>query len=411
MHADPYHETITWLFNQFPSYQLIGSKAYKPTIDNTKKILSLLGHPEKELKFLHIAGSNGKGSVSAMTASVLTEAGYKTGLFTSPHISDFRERIRVNGQMINKKDVIDFCLKVQSYDLDFSPSFFEVTFAMALEHFKNEECEYCVIETGLGGRLDATNVIKPEISVITTISMEHTAILGDTIEKIATEKAGIIKSSTPVIIGKRDPSTERVFRNVAEEIDAPLYFAKNLFNDQYTVPFLGEYQKENLNTALNIFSILQHEKKIKPIDPMQIQKGLNSIKSNTGFYGRMEIISDSPLTIFDVSHNPEGITATLSALKKINNGTLHILYGSSADKDVKKIIELFPKDSKLYLTTFRNERSLTKDQLEDINCKMDLNSPIFNNPKIALSEIQSSANKEDTIIVFGSFFLISDFFT
>lgn len=411
MHADPYQETITWLFNQFPSYQLIGSKAYKPTIDNTKKILSLIDHPEKELKFVHIAGSNGKGSVSAMTASIFTAAGYKTGLFTSPHISDFRERIRVNGKIINEKDVIDFCLKVQSYDLDFSPSFFEVTFAMALEHFKNEKCDICIIETGLGGRLDATNVITPEISVITTISLEHTAILGDTIEKIAQEKAGIIKSYTPVLIGKRDQSTERVFRNIAEEINAPLYFAENLFNDQYTLPFLGEYQKENLNTALNIISILQQEKKIKPIDPMEIQNGLSSIKSNTGFYGRMEIISDSPLTIFDVSHNPEGITATLSALKKINNGTLHILYGSSADKDVEKIIESFPKDSKLYLTTFRNERSLTKDQLEDINSKMDLNSPIFNNPKIALSEIQSSANKEDTIIVFGSFFLISDFFT
>lgn len=411
MHADPYQETITWLFNQFPSYQLIGSKAYKPTIDNTKKILSLIDHPEKKLKFVHIAGSNGKGSVSAMTASIFTAAGYKTGLFTSPHISDFRERIRLNGKMINEKDVIDFCLKVQSYDLDFSPSFFEVTFAMALEHFKNEKCDICIIETGLGGRLDATNVITPEISVITTISLEHTAILGDTIEKIAQEKAGIIKSYTPVLIGKRDQSTERVFRNIAEEINAPLYFAENLFNDQYTLPFLGEYQKENLNTVLNIISILQQEKKIKPIDPMEIQNGLSSIKSNTGFYGRMEIISDSPLTIFDVSHNPEGITATLSALKKINNGTLHILYGSSADKDVEKIIESFPKDSKLYLTTFRNERSLTKDQLEDINSKMDLNSPIFNNPKIALSEIQSSANKEDTIIVFGSFFLISDFFT
>jgi dihydrofolate synthase/folylpolyglutamate synthase len=410
MLAEQYQETITWLFNQFPSYQLIGSKAYKPTLDNTKKMLSLIGHPEKELKFVHIAGSNGKGSVSAMTASVLTEAGYKTGLFTSPHISDFRERIRVNGKMINEKDVIDFCLKVRSYDLDFSPSFFEVTFAMALEHFKNEECEYCVIETGLGGRLDATNVIKPEISVITTISMEHTAILGDTIEKIATEKAGIIKSSTPVIIGKRDPSTERVFRNVAEEIDAPLYFAETLFHDQYTLPFLGEYQKENINTVLNIISILQKEKKIRPIESQEIQNGLSSIKSNTGFFGRMEIISDSPLTIFDVSHNPEGIAATLSALKKINNGTLHILYGSSADKELDKIVGLFPKDCKLYLTTFRNERSLTIDQLQRINSKMNLNSPIFDNPKGALSEIQSSANKEDTILVFGSFFLISDFF-
>ncbi len=410
MLAEQYQETITWLFNQFPSYQLIGSKAYKPTLDNTKKMLSLIGHPEKELKFVHIAGSNGKGSVSAMTASVLTEAGYKTGLFTSPHISDFRERIRVNGKMINEKDVIDFCLKVRSYDLDFSPSFFEVTFAMALEHFKNEECEYCVIETGLGGRLDATNVIKPEISVITTISMEHTAILGDTIEKIATEKAGIIKSSAPVIIGKRDPSTERVFRNVAEEIDAPLYFAETLFHDQYTLPFLGEYQKENINTVLNIISILQKEKKIRPIESQEIQNGLSSIKSNTGFFGRMEIISDSPLTIFDVSHNPEGIAATLSALKKINNGTLHILYGSSADKELDKIVGLFPKDCKLYLTTFRNERSLTIDQLQRINSKMNLNSPIFDNPKGALSEIQSSANKEDTILVFGSFFLISDFF-
>ncbi|TNF47190.1 MAG: bifunctional folylpolyglutamate synthase/dihydrofolate synthase [Bacteroidetes bacterium] len=410
MLADQYQKTITWLFNQFPSYQLIGSKAYKPTLDNTKKMLSLIGHPEKELKFVHIAGSNGKGSVSAMTASIFTAAGYKTGLFTSPHISDFRERIRVNGQMINEKEVIDFCHKVQSFDLEFSPSFFEVTFAMALEHFKNEKCDICIIETGLGGRLDATNVITPEISVITTISLEHTAILGDTIEKIAEEKAGIIKSATPVLIGKKDPSTELVFKKSAEHVHAPLFFAENLFHDQYTLPFLGEYQKENLNTVLNIFTILQKEKKISPINTLEIQKGLNSIKSNTGFFGRMEIISELPLTILDVSHNPEGIAATLSALKKINKGSLHILYGSSADKEVEKIIELFPKDSKLYLTTFRNERSLTKDQLERINSKMDLSSPIFENPKTALSEIQSSANKEDTIIVFGSFFLISDIF-
>ena len=256
MHANSYEKTIEWLFQQFPSYQLIGSKAYKPTLENISKLCQRIGNPEKALRFLHIAGTNGKGSCSAMTASVLTESRETVGLFTSPHLIDFRERIRVNGTMISEENVVSFVERVQAEQLDFEPSFFEITFAMALDHFKRSACTICVIETGLGGRLDATNIIEPIACLITNISLEHTQILGNSLPQIATEKAGIIKTNKPVVIGEIVPETEPIFREIAFSKNAKVHIAQELISkerlEQFTTPLQGSYQKNNLRSVLSL---------------------------------------------------------------------------------------------------------------------------------------------------------------
>jgi dihydrofolate synthase/folylpolyglutamate synthase len=407
MHANSYEEIIAWLFQQFPSYQLIGSKAYKPTLDNIRSICKQIGDPQKELRFIHIAGTNGKGSCSAMLASILTESGENVGLFTSPHILDFRERIRVNGEMISESEVITFCRKVQAIDLTFEPSFFEITFAMALEHFKKSNCTICVIETGLGGRLDATNIIEPLVSLITNISLEHTAILGDTLEAIAAEKAGIIKTKTPIVIGQTSKETKQVFFDKAKSKEATIYLAEEenvLFN--YDLPLLGSYQKENLRSVLCVLNVLHGKHGIDT--KSKIQEGLNRIRENTGFFGRMQIVQRDPLVIFDVSHNYDGAKATLDYVTTRLTGELYLLYGSSSDKDVLPIIGLIPDTAHIHLSTFNNQRSLSKSQLEEIALAAGKNVIIHENARIALEQIRSSIKKEDIVLVFGSFFLLSD---
>jgi dihydrofolate synthase/folylpolyglutamate synthase len=402
-----YQKTIDWLFEQFPSYQLIGSKAYKPTLENISLLCEHLGNPEKKLKFIHIAGTNGKGSCSAMLASILTESGEKVGLFTSPHIIDFRERIRVNGQMITESEVINFVKKIKSFDLSFEPSFFEITFAMALVHFYNTKCTLCVIETGLGGRLDATNIIQPLVSLITNISLEHTHILGNTLEEIAGEKAGIIKPETPVVIGSSLKETEEVFIRKSSSLNAPIHFISNkIAPTGYQLPLLGSYQNENLRSVLEVLSILQKDYGINVSS--YIQSGLDHLSQNTGFFGRMQIIRHEPLVIFDVSHNLEGIRATLNHVSTGLNGELHILYGSSSDKDVEPILALFPDDSYLHLTSFRNARSLSPEQLTNLSRSAKGFSMIHTDAKKGLEIILSKVKKQDTVLVLGSFFLLSD---
>lgn len=404
-----YQETINWLFQQFPSYQAIGAAAYKPDLGNIIHLLDELGNPEKELRFIHIAGSNGKGSTSSLLASVLKESGEKVGLFTSPHIQDFRERIRVNGQMISEQSVIDFCQPFQSNQLDIEPSFFEITFAMALEHFKKEACTICVIETGLGGRLDATNCITPLLSVITNISLEHTQFLGNTLEEIAFEKAGIIKPIVPVIIGETSNETKDVFTKQAELKKSSIHWAEDFkSNKVYHFPLLGSYQRNNFKTVLCALEILTQ--KGFSITHETIQRGLDHLAENTGFYGRMQLVSKEPNLILDVSHNVDGIQKTLESIQHINQGQLHIIYGTSSDKNYEEIVDLFPSDAKLYFSTFTNLRSISIEQIEELIKKKQLNAQLFSNVKEANNAVQLTANKEDTILVFGSFFLISDFF-
>ncbi len=402
-----YQKTIDWLFEQFPSYQLIGSKAYKPTLENISLLCEHLGNPEKKLKFIHIAGTNGKGSCSAMLASILSESGEKVGLFTSPHIIDFRERIRVNGQMITESEVINFVEKIKSFDLSFEPSFFEITFAMALVHFHNTKCTLCVIETGLGGRLDATNIIQPLVSLITNISLEHTHILGNSLEEIAGEKAGIIKPDTPVVIGSSLKETEEVFKRKSSSLNAPIHFlSKDSAPTGYQLPLLGTYQNENLRSVLKVLSILQKDYEMSVLP--YIQSGLDHLSQNTGFFGRMQIIQKDPLIIFDVSHNAEGIEATLNYVTSIVHNKLYLLYGSSADKDVLPILSLFPDDANLHFTSFSNQRSLTKEELSSKVTEAGKTGQFYSDPVEALNIIRKQAHTNDLILVFGSFFLLSD---
>lgn len=409
MRLNSYSETLDWLFEQFPSYQLVGASAYKPDLQNVSLLTELLGHPEKNLKFVHVAGTNGKGSTSSMLASILTESNEKVGLFTSPHIVDFRERIRVNGKMIPEQQVIDFCNQIRQSDLTFAPSFFEITFAMALSHFDKEKCTICVIETGLGGRLDATNIITPIISVITNIAIEHTQFLGNTMESIAREKAGIIKPNVPVVIGESTKDTKPVFEKVAGENNSKIIWCENYpLDNQFVVPLLGAYQQINLRTVL---CTLEELKTLGlKITNETITKGLNNLFQNSGLFGRMQVIDRSPLTILDVSHNEDGIKKTLESVQQINNGKLHLIYGSSSDKNYKEIIRLFPIDSELNLCTFSNTRSLSLKEMELLASEITPKPKIYQSVKHAIGEVQSAANEEDTILVFGSFFLISDFF-
>lgn len=405
-----YLSEVAWLFQQFPSYQLIGSKAFKPTLENSEKIMCFLGEPQKSVKCIHVAGSNGKGSTCSMLASILKEAGYKVGLFTSPHIKDFRERIRINGIQIPEQNVVDFIQKVKSTPLDFEPSFFEITFGMSMEYFKNEKCDICIIETGLGGRLDATNIIHPILSVITNISLEHTAMLGNTLEEIAVEKGGIIKQDTPVVIGEMDNHLYPIFNKIAESKNAPIYYSNEIKNETgFQIPLLGDYQIENCKTVLKSCEKLQQLGFLFDFDI--IQKGFDNLTLNTGFSGRLQIIERNPLTIFDVSHNPAGISASLKTLIKMNQGKLHFIYGTSADKDVKSILNLFPKNANYYFTEFSNERSMKIDDIkQNVQDLINDNCNYFLNPNDALTSAQQHANHEDTIVAIGSFFLISDFF-
>lgn len=409
MQHKAYLETIDWLFQQFPSYQTIGAAAYKPDLVNIQKLCDLVGNPQHDLKFVHIAGTNGKGSTSSMLASILTEAHFKVGLFTSPHIIDFRERIRVNGVTISEAAVIDFCRTIQEANLDFEPSFFEITFAMALVHFKQEKCTICVIETGLGGRLDATNVITPLISVITNIAIEHTQFLGTTLHEIAGEKAGIIKPTIPVVIGETTPETKTVFNAVAEKNKSRILWCEDSpLPSAEQVPLLGEYQRFNLRTVLCTLKLLRENGYL--ISEEAISTGLSKLHTNSGIFGRMQIINKTPLVILDVSHNVDGVKKTLDSIEKINKGQLHIIYGTSSDKNYREIIALFPNDARLSLCSFSNQRSLSLSELQNLAQELHPTPQIHTSVKEAIKHVQSSANKEDTILVFGSFFLISDFF-
>ena len=409
MNEFSYRETIDWLFAQFPSYQLMGSPAYKPGLENVQKVCASLGNPHHKLKFVHIAGSNGKGSTASMLASFFTENNLKTGLFTSPHLVDFRERIRVDGEMISKDEVVLFCERIKALQLDFEPSFFEISFTMSLVHFLNQDCDICVIETGLGGRLDATNIILPQLSIITGISLEHTNFLGDTIEKIAREKAGIIKEDTPIIIGNRQTETSAIFESIAIDWNSPIHYADDFeidFDQQF--PLLGDYQKKNFKTACLSSLILGQED--YQFDFSLWTNALTNLVKNTGFQGRLQVVSKDPRVIFDVSHNAEGIQKTLDFLSSDRiERELHVVYGSSADKDFKSIFPELSADFTYYFTEFENERSAKKDELAKWGDEFKLDFTSYENPHQALEAAKKVAKQEDTILVFGSFFLLHDF--
>ena len=404
-----YNEAIDWLFQQFPSYQNVGKVAYKPDLGNIKILCERLDINTNKVPFIHIAGTNGKGSTSNMLASILMEAGYNTGIFTSPHILDFRERIVINNKLISEEVVVNFIELIQTMNWEIQPSFFEITFALALYHFNLEECDICVIETGLGGRLDATNIITPTLSIITNISLDHTDLLGDTIEKIAFEKAGIIKPNIPILIGEYNPNTYPIFELKAKNNNSKIYNTWDLVYDEnksvYTYGYLSKNEK-TVRVAVSILNSLNFN-----IEDTSVEQGILNLYKNTPFKARLQTISEHPKLILDVAHNVDGIKELIKVIEKIKTGSLHIIYGASADKNIIEILPLFPKEATLYFSEFTNSRSL---KIADINQNSNFNK-LFKekseNISPLLNKLKSTVNKEDTILITGSFFLISDFFT
>lgn len=400
-----YSETIDWLFQQFPAYHNLGAQAYNPGLKNIEELSAFFHNPEKELRFIHVGGTNGKGSVSNMLASILTESSEKVGLFTSPHLFDFKERIRINGSPIDEQFVIEFCEKVRNHSWNIEPSFFEITWMMALHYFHQNHCSIVVAEVGLGGRLDATNIIRPIISVITNIGLDHVNILGDTRAKIAFEKAGIIKQNIPVVLGEVDSETFPVFESVSKERATEIILPEK---DGLLPEGIIGYQTGNYRIVSAVCDYLEEQD--FSCDQSTRERGIRNLKQNTGFFGRMEVISTSPLTIVDCAHNAEGIRALLTSIKKWNKGTLHCIYGTSSDKDLDAILNEFPTDAQFYFTTFANPRSANLEDLQEKTDSRVEKKQFFNSPVKALSKAQESANKGDTILIFGSFFLVHDFF-
>ena len=397
-----YEKTIEWLFKQFPSFQNLGAEAYKPGLSNVISLLNSFDNPQDKLQFIHIAGTNGKGSTASFTASILTELKEKVGLFTSPHIFDFRERIRVNGKKIAEEEVISFCTKIKTLKLDFEPSFFEITFVLSLVHFQAKNCSICVIETGLGGRLDATNCILPKISVITNIGMDHMKFLGNTLKEIALEKAGIIKENTTVVIGKTQNEIKELFTDIAKEKKAKIFFA-----DESTIrtpELYPSYQIENLQTALKTLELLSYS-----ISQKIIQKSIDKLNENTVLFARMTHINRNPTIILDVSHNEDGIKATLNALILNPKGKLLVLLGCSNDKDINLHLNLFPDKANISLCAFSNERSRKFEEYQILKNQNPKIKEVFEDVNLAIRKIKETLSKEDTLLVIGSFFLIADY--
>jgi len=426
-----YKETISWLFAQLPMYQRIGKAAYKADLNNTIAILDVLGNPELRIKAIHIAGTNGKGSVSHIIASILHEAGYKTGLYTSPHLKDFRERIKINGQLIPEDKVVDFVAVNSEMFASIKPSFFEMTVGMAFDYFAAEKVDFAIIETGLGGRLDSTNLCKPVISIITNIGIDHTAFLGNTLKEIAAEKAGIIKTGVPVVVGRRQLDTDSVFEQTSLKLNSPLIFAEDdmslrfFQSDEKNVqpmdvwykndniienlnsPLIGNYQKENICTALRSVELLK-ENNIVNVSNTSIIDGVEGVINNTGFFGRWQELDSNPLTICDTGHNIDGVTAIVRQLDEHNYDNLHFVLGMVNDKDISGILNLLPKNANYYFCKPNIPRGLDADELADKATEFGLNGMSYSSVLRAYNSAQNNAGLNDLVFVGGSTFVVAE---
>jgi dihydrofolate synthase/folylpolyglutamate synthase len=403
MQLSTYIEAVSWLFDQFPSYQNIGATAYKPGLKNTTYLLKVLDINSENMNIIHVAGTNGKGSTCSYVSSILTEKNEKVGLFTSPHIFDFRERIRINGVQIDESSVVHFCQRVLDLKLDFEPSFFEVTFAMAIDHFQRNHCTYAVIETGMGGRLDSTNVLQSKIAVITNIGLDHTQFLGETLPEIAQEKAGIIKSNQPVVIGQTQEGLSAIFTQKAFSQGADIYFAdqeKWAFLDLIELPNL---QKINLRTALCVLNKLKIT-----VSEETVHLALKNLVQHTGLFGRLTKVHENPQIYLDVSHNQDGIEATLKDIRDLTFDTLHLIYGAAKDKNVSSILSLFPEKTNIHLCEFRNNRSLKEEDLLVLKQSDPRILSVSRNVNLCVKKLQQEVSKHDLILVSGSFFLLAD---
>jgi len=399
-----YSQTINYLFSRLPMYQRQGSKAYKINLDNIINGVKYLKNPHKKFKSIHIAGTNGKGSTAHMLSSVLQESKYKVGLYTSPHLKDFRERIKINNKMISKKYVVDFIGRNKIIFDQLKLSFFELTVLLAFEYFSKKKVDIAIIECGLGGRLDSTNIIKPEISIITNISLDHTDLLGDSIEKIAIEKAGIIKPNTPVIIGKSQMSIRKTFNTIAQKNNSKIIYA--IKNNRYETDLKGSWQKENINTSLTALN----ELKLNgwKIDNKSIKNGLLNIVKNTSLLGRWQIINTNPKTICDTGHNADGIQAVCNELKKIKYEKLHFIFGTVADKNLNSILPLLPKKAIYYFCNANIERAMNAKLLKQKSLKYNLNGKSYPTVIDAVRSAQNSASKNDLIFIGGSTFVVAE---
>ena len=395
-----YKQTIDWLFKQFPSYQEIGAEAYKPGLERVEKLLNTYSNPHLKTKTIHVAGTNGKGSTCSFIASILTEKGEKVGLFTSPHIFDFKERIRINGTTISEEDVVTFCTKLREIELPFQPSFFEITFVMAMEYFAAQNCTYAIIETGLGGRLDATNVVQPLLSIITNIGLDHQNFLGNTIEAIAAEKAGIIKNKVPVFVAEETAETKNIFLNHALEKQTSIQFLVPTYTK---VDGIANYQQTNLQTAIQGLSVIGIE-----ANDAEVSLALRNLYENTGLFGRFQEIQKQPQIIIDAAHNEAGIKILLKELQQTPHEKLKFIVGSSGDKDLKKLISNLPSTSEINLCVFKNERSTTYNELSELAAEIGAVNKVYKEINAAINEIVSDTLYNETIIICGSFFLISD---
>jgi|TARA_B110000196_G_scaffold191118_1_gene163748 dihydrofolate synthase/folylpolyglutamate synthase len=399
-----YQKTLDYLFAKLPMYQREGAIAYKEDIGNIITASRHLNNPHKKFKSIHIAGTNGKGSVAHMLASILQEVGYKTGLYTSPHLKDFRERIKINGQMIAEQKVIDFVLENKQLFEKLEMSFFEMTVALAFNYFAKEKVDVAVIETGLGGRLDSTNIINPELSIITNIGFDHTNLLGDTLEKITKEKAGIIKRNTPIIIGRKQEKTKQIFINIASDKKAKIYFTKT--ENNYSSDLKGIYQKENIATA--IMTVKQLSKLGWNIGEKNIKNGLQKVMENTQLLGRWQILNDKPKVICDVGHNEDGIKQIVKQIKKIPYQNLHFVFGMVKDKNLSNILKLLPKKAKYYFCEAQIPRALEVSLLEREAIKFGLNGNSFSSVAKALAQAKKNANEDDLIFIGGSAFIVAE---
>lgn len=400
-----YKETLDWLFSQLPMYQRAGKAAYKADLQNTIDLDNHLGNPHKAYKTIHLAGTNGKGSTSHMIASVLQEAGYKVGLYTSPHLKDFRERIRINGEMCTEDFVVEFIHKHQAFFKDHQLSFFEMTVGMAFQYFKEKNVDIAIIETGLGGRLDSTNIITPIICAITNIDKDHTAILGNSYSKIAIEKAGIIKNSIPVVIGEKRSYLKKLFTLIAMEQDSPIHTIDHRTKSLPT-DLKGHYQKSNVRVANKVIEL------ISPlhftITKAHKSKGLLNVAQNTGLRGRYDVINKFPKTILDTAHNVAGINLLIDQVKKESFNKLHIVLGMVKDKDINSVIKLLPKNAVYYISTPNIPRGMKKNVLSSHLNHHNLPNTIFNTVNEAFNAAKTAAKDEDLILITGSTFVISE---
>ena len=394
------------MFSRLPMYQRQGSSAFKKDLTNIKALCKILHEPQNSYATVHVAGTNGKGSTSHMIASVLQTAGYKVGIYTSPHLKDFRERIRVNGKSIDKASVIDFIKTHKAFLENQKLSFFELTVGMAFDFFAQQKVDIAVVEVGLGGRLDSTNIIRPLVSVITNIGLDHTQFLGETLKEIAFEKGGIIKPETPVVIGEYQEEVIQVFKDLANANHAPVYIAEHLVKDNFDTDLLGDYQVKNVRTAVQCLKLLDQTG--LNIKHEHLVNGFLSVSKNTGLKGRWQLLGERPKIICDTAHNREGLSLTMSQVNKEKFETLHIVLGAVNDKDLESILPIFPKKAKYYFCKPDIPRGLEAGALKEEAVNYGLHGQVYESVASAYDAAVQNASPNDFIYVGGSTFVVAE---